>query len=115
MLSVIPYEDKIVYGVWADVLVGNMIVGEQLKISNKNGSVNLTGDGIEINNGKIHLSNDEYSIEIDPEHSSKNLFCIKDIKTNEIVMGYTPVSSSYCRNNIPLSSLTTDWLVPDLM
>ncbi len=81
------YEDKIVYGVWADVLVGNMIVGEQLKISNKNGSVNLTGDGIEINNGKIHLSNDEYSIEIDPEHSSKNLFCIKDIKTNEIVMG----------------------------
>ena len=81
------YNEKILYGVWADVLVGDLIVGTKLNISNTNGSVNITGNGIEIKNGNIYLENEEYAIEIDPSHPSKNLFSIKEKETNEVVMG----------------------------
>lgn len=48
---------KLVYGVWADLLVGNMLVGEHLLIQNKNGTVEITGDGITIKNGHITWDN----------------------------------------------------------
>lgn len=44
-------EDR--YGVIADVLVGNLIAGNQMLIGNENGSVEITGDGINITNGTI--------------------------------------------------------------
>lgn len=45
------------FGVIADALVGDMIVGESLNINNKNGSVSITGDGINIKNGVIQSAN----------------------------------------------------------
>lgn len=41
------------YGVIADALVGNLIVGQELVIGNESGSVRITGDGINISNGTI--------------------------------------------------------------
>ena len=44
-------EDR--YGVLADVICGNLIAGNQMIIGNENGSVEITGDGINITNGTI--------------------------------------------------------------
>lgn len=70
------------YGVWANCIVGNFIVGEDLEISDKNGYVRITGDGVKIGGGSLYIANDDYSVEIDPNHQDKNtdidfLFCIK--------------------------------------
>ena len=41
------------YGVIADTIIGKMIVGEQLSISNGNESVEITGNGIVLDGGSI--------------------------------------------------------------
>lgn len=41
------------YGVIADTIVGKLIAGDQLIISNGNGSVKITGDGIVLDGGSI--------------------------------------------------------------
>lgn len=51
------YNDELVYGVWADLLVGDLIVGKELTIKNKdeqgNSSVTIDKNGITIENGSI--------------------------------------------------------------
>lgn len=51
------YNGELVYGVWADVLVGDLIVGKELVIKNKNengdSSVTIDKNGITIKNGSI--------------------------------------------------------------
>lgn len=55
------YNGELVYGVWADVLVGDLIVGKELVIKNKDehgvSSVTIDKDGITINNGSISWTN----------------------------------------------------------
>lgn len=48
---------KLVYGVWADLLVGNMLVGENLLIRNKDCTVEINESGIIIENGVITWDN----------------------------------------------------------
>ena len=52
------YNNEWVYGLCTDVLFGDLIIGEKMIISNKNGSVSITGDGINITNGSITWSAD---------------------------------------------------------
>lgn len=52
------YNNEWVYGLCTDVLFGDLIIGEKMLISNKNGSVSITGDGINIANGSITWSAD---------------------------------------------------------
>ncbi len=47
------YDEKLTYGVWADALVGNLIVGEKLVIKNEDSSVIINKNGITIENGSI--------------------------------------------------------------
>ena len=47
------YNDELMYGVWADALVGNLIVGEKLIIKNEDSSVTIDKNGITIKNGSI--------------------------------------------------------------
>lgn len=51
------YNGEPVYGVWADVLVGDLIVGNNLLIKNEQGTVEITGDGIKITKGVITWDN----------------------------------------------------------
>lgn len=55
------YNDELVYGVWADLLVGDLIVGKKLVIKNEDehgvSSVTIDKDGITINNGSISWTN----------------------------------------------------------
>lgn len=47
------YNGKPVYGIWTELFCGNLLVGEKLNISNDNGSVEITGDGIVLDGGAI--------------------------------------------------------------
>ncbi len=50
------YGDKMRYGVWADLLVGDLIVGKELNISNETGNVRITGDGIVLSKDSVKSS-----------------------------------------------------------
>lgn len=50
------------YGIVADAVVGNLIVGNNMFIGNQNGSVQITGSGIKITNGTITWGNGENSV-----------------------------------------------------
>lgn len=54
------------YGVIADTLIGNLIAGNKLIISNDSGTVKITGDGINIEGGYLKLEKNDCSVEIDP-------------------------------------------------
>lgn len=54
------------YGVIADTLIGNLIAGNKLIISNDSGTVKITGDGINIEGGYLKLEKNGCSVEIDP-------------------------------------------------
>lgn len=48
------YNNKIVYGINAEVLVGNLLAGNQLVIGDAEGSVRITKDGITLDGGAIN-------------------------------------------------------------
>lgn len=55
-------EEKKGYGIFAENIVGNMIVGNNLFIGNQNKSVQITGDGIKITNGTITWGDGKNSV-----------------------------------------------------
>lgn len=57
------------YGVIADSIVGKMIAGEKLVISNADGNVTMNGNGIEISNGSLSLTNGNSAITLDPRQA----------------------------------------------
>lgn len=69
------------YGIIAEAIIGKLIAGENMYIGNKDGSVQITGDGIDITNGSIQLTNGINTICIDPDNEEK-LFSIKNGKTD---------------------------------
>lgn len=103
-------ESKPGYGIYADNLVGKVIAGNTLGIENENGNVIITGDGIDITNGSIALSNGEYSIELDPNHnlgSTMNdyLFCIRNnAEQDKVVMGVDTSGDGYFSGNLSANS-----------
>lgn len=69
------------YGIIAEAIIGKLIAGENMYIGNKEGSVQITGDGIDITNGSIQLTNGINTICIDPDNEEK-LFSIKSGETD---------------------------------
>lgn len=61
---------SLMHGVIAQALIGNMIVGNNLDISNEEGSVHIDGEGITITNGVIKSNDYEKNEEIDEEIGS---------------------------------------------
>lgn len=61
------------YGIIADNIVGNLIAGDTAIIGNKNGSVQITGNGIKITNGTITWGEDSVNApEIENINGLKN-------------------------------------------
>ncbi len=60
------YKDTLKYGVWAELLCGDLIVGSNLLISNTKSTVEIDGEGIKITGGSvsIHGKNDKTYAEI---------------------------------------------------
>ena len=59
------------FGLIADSVVGKLLIGEKLFVSNETGSVEITGDGINIKSGYLRLEKDGCSVEIDPMQKYK--------------------------------------------
>lgn len=97
------------YGVWANCIVGNFIVGEDLEISDKNGYVRITGDGVKIGGGSLYIANDDYSVEIDPNQQGDKtakgyLFCIKKKSDNSDIMSVDMNGDGYFKGKIIATS-----------
>lgn len=76
------YNDELMYGVWADLLVGDLIVGKELVIKNKNengdSSVTIDKNGIYIGGGCLNITNEDKQVVIDPSESGdKYIFQVK--------------------------------------
>lgn len=112
------YNDEWKYGLNTDVIIGDLIIGEKLLIQNQNEngetSVTIDKDGIDITNGSIALSGNDYSIEIDPNHNNTNtlnnyLFCVRKKNnneindTNEIVMSVDTEGNAYFKGELETS------------
>ena len=69
------------YGVIADAIVGKLVASERMYIGNESGNVLITGDGIDITNGFLNISNGKNTICIDPKNEGK-LFAIKNGETD---------------------------------
>lgn len=100
------YGKKPVYGVWADLLVGNMIAGKDLLIQNDKGTVEITGDGISIKSGSINISGTDNQVIIDPKTITNKdyIFAIKH--DNDFSVGIKPDGTAAFKGNITATSLT---------
>lgn len=49
------HDGDLVYGVWADVLVGDLLVGNKLKIANEDNTVVIDENGLSMTKGRIEL------------------------------------------------------------
>ena len=99
-------EEEVGYGIIADNIIGKLIASDKCIIGNKENNVVITGDGIDIMNGSISLSNDNYSIEIDPNHRlgstlDNYLFCIRNkSSSDEVIMGVNTSGNGYFKGII---------------
>ncbi len=81
------YETK--YGLIADTLIGNLILGEKLMIQDINGSVQIDGNGILLDSGAIHWKN-----EIPPKEIQDLDQELTSFRTNlNLALGTTTISS----------------------
>lgn len=87
------YNSEPFYGVWADILVGNLMITKKLHVKNGDESVIIDEHGIKIENGSICIGNNNYSVEIDP--SKPLLFAVKKKAENKTIMGITQDGNGY--------------------
>lgn len=105
------YEGVPRYGVWADLLVGNLIAGEQLIISNDDGkgnhTVTINGEGIDILNGSFKVSKPNgCTVTIDPlgvYGENSDVFSIMN-DSDERVMGIDSIGAGYFSGEIEATS-----------
>ena len=69
------YKDQELYGVWCDLLCGEMLIGNNLSINTNNGSFKVDEKGVVINKLSLTVSNGKNTLIIDPDKS--DLFAIK--------------------------------------
>lgn len=87
-IGIMKFNNQLKYGVIADTIIGELIAGNNLVISNTDGKNNSTvtidKNGLSMTNGKIELHNNTNTITIDPDDSENRLFCIKkNINNND--------------------------------
>ena len=60
------YNGNPIYGIWANLLYGDLTITKELHVKNDKGSVFIDENGIEITNGNIKLQKENCSVTIDP-------------------------------------------------
>ncbi len=101
------YSGKPQYGVWADVLVGNLIAGEKLVISNNEdaskATVTIDKNGIDMTNGSICMKNDESSVSVEINPEKKSVFEIS--KNNEQILGFDENGNAFFKGKVNATGL----------
>ena len=98
------------YGLATEVLVGKMIIGENLWIGNETGSVQIDGDGIVISNGSISSADYAYDDEGSSPYATSgimiDLSALPYIRSTNFVL--TEYGDAYFKGNLDVDSLTSD-------
>lgn len=76
-------EEKTAYGLLADTIVGNFILGKQLSIKNDNGTLTFDNDG-------LHVENTEKTVCVEIDPNAENVF--------QISTGYDEGTEKYTKN-----------------
>lgn len=76
-------EEKTAYGLLADTIVGNFILGKQLSIKNDNGTLSFDNDG-------LHVENTEKTVCVEIDPNAENVF--------QISTGYDENTEKYTKN-----------------
>ena len=76
-------EEKTAYGLLADTIVGNFILGKQLSIKNDNGTLIFDNDG-------LHVENTEKTVCVEIDPNAENVF--------QISTGYDEGTEKYTKN-----------------
>lgn len=94
------YETK--YGLIADTIIGNLMLGEKLIISDGNGTTWIDGNGIKVISGYLYLENDKNKIEINPKNDS--IFTITNKSANTEVINLTSDGNAHFTGAITAQS-----------
>ena len=96
------------FGVIADYIYGTLLAGNGLEIANENGSVNITGDGIELDGGTIRWKNHKLS-EDDVEGLTDDLSKINStiIDITDDIKQLDGRIQTYSQSTLPSTSWTT--------
>lgn len=97
------------YGLATEVLVGKMIIGENLWIGNESGSVQIDANGIEISNGYISSSDysyDEGSLPYATKGIMIDLGALPYIRSTNFSI--TEDGDAYFKGNLDVESLTSE-------
>lgn len=101
------YNGQWVYGLNAGVILGELVVTREMHVRNSSSSVLLDENGIAIEGGYLHISNGNYSVEIDPTHAGSNtnknyIFSINH--GTSTIMGVTNNGDGYFSGEIHATS-----------
>ena len=99
---------KLVYGVWADLLVGNMLVGENLLIQNKDCTVEINKSGIKIESGSLNISNNINQVIIDPKTITDTGYIFAVKHDDDFSIGIKQDGTAVFKGSIIATSLTLD-------
>ena len=99
------YNDKIVYGINAEVLVGNLLAGNQLLIGDSEGNVQITKDGIIAKNGYFDISNGNKRVIIDPKDFTKTGYIFQINNGQEAVVSIKADGTTLINADIVAKSL----------
>lgn len=97
------------YGLATEVLIGAMIMGDNLWIGNKTGSVKIDKDGIVISNGSISSADYSYNEEYPPYATSGIMIDLGEhpyIRATNFAI--TEYGDAYFKGNLEVESLTSE-------
>lgn len=100
------YNNKIVYGINAEVLVGNLLAGNQLLIGDSEGNVQITKDGIIAKNGYLDISNGNKRVIIDPKDFTKTGYIFQINNGQEPVVSIKADGNSVFNGEIQAKKFT---------
>lgn len=99
---------KLVYGIWADLLVGNMLVGENLLIQNKDCTVEINKSGIIIESGSLNISNNINQVIIDPKTITDTGYIFAVKHDDDFSIGIKQDGTAVFKGSITATSLILD-------
>lgn len=93
---------ELVYGIWADLLCGDLIVGKEMIIKNneddKKSSVRIDGDGIQITNGEINMYNENSGVRVKIDPSEEAVFEVS--KDNKTILGFNQDGDAFFNGKV---------------
>lgn len=104
------YNGQLVYGIWAELLFGDLIVGNELiiKNDNENSTVTITGDGIFVTSGSFNISGKSNQVIIDPQTITDTGYILAVKHDDDFSIGIKADGTAVFKGSITATSLILD-------